>query len=181
MSGEDREEKARVLFGQAGYNAARPLQIKLTYDVGDAHEKIAVAVSSMWCDVLGVEVELEKKEWKYFLATRKDRYAWQIMRFAWTGDYYDASTFTDIFRSNSPQNLPGYRSAECDRLLDDAGNSRDESTRARLMVAAEEHLVNEYPIAPLYLYVSKRLVSPSVENFMSNVLDHHPSQYMKLK
>jgi ABC-type oligopeptide transport system substrate-binding subunit len=49
------------------------------------------------------------------------------------------------------------------------------------MVATEEHLVNEYPIAPLYLYVSKRLVSPSVENFMSNVLDHHPSQYMKLK
>ena len=179
-SNQDRNAQALELLAQAGYNSGRLLRIKLTYDVGDIHEKVVLAVSSMWRDVLGVEVDLEKKEWKYFLATREERSAWQVMRFAWIGDYNDASTFTDIFRSDSPQNLPGYRSAEYDRLLDDASNAQDASERAALMTAAENHLINEYPISPLYFYASKHLVSPSVENFMPNLLDRHPSQYMKL-
>lgn len=180
MSGEDRKDKGREIFAQAGYETDRPLRIRLTYDVGDVHEKVALAVSSMWRDALGIEVELDKKEWKHFLATREDHSAWQVMRFAWTGDYNDASTFTDIFRSDSPQNLPGYRSAEYDQLLDDAGNSNDENTRAALMAAAEEHFINEYPIAPLYFFVSKHLVKPRVGNFQDNVLDRHPSQYIHL-
>lgn len=181
LSNQDRNAQAVELFAQAGYDAGRLLRIKLTYDVGDIHEKVALAVSSMWRDVLGVEVDLDKREWKYFLATRKERSAWQVMRFAWIGDYDDASTFTDIFRWDSPQNLPGYHSIEYDRLLDNASNAQDTGERAALMTAAEEHLINEYPIAPLYFYVSKHLVSPSVENFVPNLLDRHPSQYMKLK
>jgi len=54
-------EKARELFAEAGYDAARPLRIKLTIDVGDIHEKVSLTVSSMCRDVLGIEVELEKK------------------------------------------------------------------------------------------------------------------------
>jgi len=98
----------RQHYLEAGYDGANPLQIKLTYDVGDIHETVALAVSAMWREVLGVEVTLDKREWKYFLATRDERAEWQVMRFAWVGDYNDARTFLEIFRSDSSQNLSGF-------------------------------------------------------------------------
>jgi oligopeptide transport system substrate-binding protein len=104
MTADDRQAAAQDLLRQAGYDDDHPLHFRLTYDTGDVHETVALAVSSMWQDVLGIEVGLDKKEWKYFLATREDRSAWQVMRFAWIGDYNDPGTFTDIFRSDSQQN-----------------------------------------------------------------------------
>jgi oligopeptide transport system substrate-binding protein len=181
MAAEERQETARDLFEQAGYDEGHSLQLTLTYDTGDIHETVALAVTSMWREVLGIEVELHKKEWKYFLATRDDRSAWQIMRFAWTGDYNDPSTFTDIFRSDSPQNLPGYLNPEYDRLLDEANGHLNLDDRADKMSAAESALLNDYPIAPLYFYVSKHLVSDRVKNFENNILDRHPTQFLRLQ
>lgn len=181
LSNTERESKARELFRQAGYGDAGKLQLHLTYDTGDIHEKVALVVTSMWTDVLGVDVELEKKEWKYFLATRDDRSAWQVMRFAWTGDYNEASTFTDLFRADSEQNLPDYRNEKYDLLLDKAREMLDPTARAAKMAKAEELLINDYPIAPLYFYVSKHLVSQDVQNFRQNVLDRHPTQFLQLK
>ena len=177
----DRHAAARNLFEQVGYDRVSPLRLTLIYDTGDVHETIALSVTSMWRDVLGIEVELEKKEWKYFLATRNDRPAWQIMRFAWTGDYNDPGTFMDIFRSDSQQNLPGYRNTDYDRLLDEANGLINVDHRAEKMSAAESLLLDDYPIAPLYFYVSKHLVNGRVHNFENNVLDRHPTQFLRLQ
>lgn len=176
----ERMSKVRRLLAEAGFDRTNPLQLLLTYDAGDIHEKIALSVKSMWEKVPGIEVMLDKKEWKFFLATRDDRSAWQVMRFAWTGDYNDPSTFTDIFRSDSPQNLPGYIDKGYDDLLDDAGRVKDPKERERLMRAAEAQLLADYPIAPLYFYVSKHLVSERVQNFEANILDRHPTQFLVL-
>ena len=181
LTSDERNLLARNFYTEAGCGADHPLRLKLTYDVGDIHEKVALAVQSMWRDLLGAEIVLEKKEWKLFLATRDNHDDWQVMRFAWFGDYNDASTFTDIFRSSSAQNLPGYRSAVYDRLLDNAGKSASEHERRSSMNAVERHLMQDYPVIPLYFYVSKHLVSPNVGNFRPNVLDHHQSQYLAIR
>jgi len=181
MAAEDRHDKAREAFASAGYGASEPLQLKVTYDVGGVHERIALAISSMWHEVLGVEVELEKKEWKYFLDTRENRQDWQVMRFSWFGDYNDAATFTDIFQSSSSQNLPRYASAVYDEKTGQAAIELNPVLRAKLMSEAEEILLNDYPIAPLYFYVSKHMVKPYVMGFEDNVLDRHPSKYLSLE
>ncbi len=181
MTAEDRHEKAREIFERAGYGPGEPLQLKVTYDVGDVHERIALAVSDMWREVLGLEVELEKKEWKYFLDTRENREQWQVMRFSWFGDYNDAATFTDIFQSASSQNLPHYASAEYDAKTAQAAVELNPEARSKLMSEAEEILLNDYPIAPLYFYVSKHLVKPTVTGFEDNALDRHPSKYLSLE
>jgi len=173
-----RNAQARQLYEQAGYSLAEPLQLTLTFDAGDIHEKIALAVSSMWRDVLRVNVELDKREWKYFLATRDNREDWQVMRFAWSGDYNHPSTFTEILQSSSPQNLPGYVNAHYDELLSAAGAAMDTNEQMRLLAQAERVMLADNPIAPLYFYVSKHLVAPSVTGFERNVLDQHPSRFM---
>ena len=181
MTTQDRHDRAREVFESAGYEPGEPLQLKVTYDVGGIHERVALAISSMWHEVLGVEVELEKKEWKYFLDTRENREEWQVMRFSWFGDYNGAATFTDIFRSASSQNLPHYASAEYDKKTSQAAIELNPETRAALMGEAEEILLNDYPIAPLYFYVSKHMVKPYVTGFEDNVLDRHPSKYLSIE
>ena len=176
---EARLAKARELYAQAGYSEAEPLQLTLLYDAADIHETIALAVSEMWRKHLGVDVRLDKREWKYFLSTRENRDEWQVMRFAWTGDFDHPATFADIFRSVSPQNLPGYASVRYDRLLAEAEATVDVAAQMRLYAAAEAVLLEDSPIAPLYFYVSKHLVSPAIAGFENNVFDRHPSRYLR--
>ena len=179
LPAEERVEKARELYAAAGYSDAQPLQITLLYDSGDFHETIALAVSEMWRENLGVEVQLDKREWKYFLATRHNRADWQVMRFAWVGDFDHPAAFADIFRSTSPQNLPDYGNDRYDQLLAEAESTLDPGEQMRLYAAAEAELVGDAPIAPLYFYVSKHLVSADIAGYVNNVFDRHPSRYLK--
>ena len=176
---DERIARARDFYRQAGFGDSSPLRIRFTYDVGDIHETVALAVASMWRESLGVDVVLEKKEWGLFLATRADRPSWDVMRFSWAGDYNDATTFLDIFRSDSPQNLPGYRRSEFDQLLANAADASDLQLRAGELQRAEETLLGDYAVAPLYFFVSKHLVSPGIEGFRDNPLDRHPTRYLR--
>ena len=178
LSREERLAKAQALYAQAGYSADEPLEVTLLYDAADIHETIALAVSEMWRTNLGIEVRLDKREWKYFLATRANRADWQVMRFSWVGDFDHPAAFADLFRSTSPQNLPGYASERYDELLGEAEATVDPDAQMRLYAEAEAVFLADAPIAPLYFYVSKHLVSPSVSGFESNVFDRHPSRYL---
>ena len=165
--------------GITGYEPARyewdgqieeisdPPAITLLYDTGDVHEKIALAVASMWQKKLGIDVTLEKREWKYFLESRDRRQDWDVMRFAWTGDYAHPTAFLDMFVSDNPMNLPAYRNPEYDRLVAAGDYGR-----------AEAVLLADYPVIPLYFYVSKHLVSPALHGYVSNPLDIHPSRFL---
>ena len=163
-SKNDREAEARRLFETTGFDGP----LRLMYDTGDIHEKVALAVASMWQDVLGLDVELDKREWQHFLATRERRDEWQLMRFAWTGDYAHPKTFLDLFLADNPMNLPGYASPVYDRLMAEGAFSE-----------AEALLLSGNAVIPLYFYVSKHLVSPSVTGFEPNALDVHPSRYLR--
>ncbi|MBT8100313.1 MAG: peptide ABC transporter substrate-binding protein [Gammaproteobacteria bacterium] len=165
-------DAARAAYAEAGYTAESPLEIRYVYDAGDPlHERVALAVAAMWQDELGVRTNLEKREWMYFLETRTRRKDWDVMRFAWFGDYNGAHTFLDIFYAGSEQNLPAYRDATYDELLRDSQTSTG---------AIERHLIENYPIAPLYFFVGKHLVKPHIKGFESNVMDRHPSRYLSI-
>jgi oligopeptide transport system substrate-binding protein len=81
----------------------------------------------------------------------------------------------------SAMGLPTYLNLDndpLDRLLRDAGKTINTARRAKLMNQAEQRLLDEYSIAPLYFFVSKHLVSPAVRNFEANILDSHPSRFL---
>jgi len=174
----ERNEEARRLLALV---SAESITVQLTYDVGDIHEKIALAVSGMWRDVLGIDVKLDKREWQHFLATREQRQEWQMMRFAWTGDFNHPSTFTDLLVSNSPQNLPAYSNSVYDDMLGTAATTLNNADQMQLYAAAELRMLEDYPLVPLYFYVSKHLVAPVILGFKSNPLDRHPSRFLSLQ
>ncbi len=177
---QQREEEARRLYEAAGYGPDQPLRIQLRYNTSQNHKKVALAVASMWKQVLGVHTELINEEWKVFLQNRQQRVLTQVFRAGWIGDYADPFTFLEMFRTGHGQNDYGYSDSLYDSLLAQAASERIPARRRRLMVEAERVLLEDQPIIPLYTYVTRRLVDPHLRGWASNVMDHHYSRHMFL-
>lgn len=166
----DRVAEARRLYAQAGYSAARPLRFELRYNAGEAHNKVAVAVASMWKEALGADVHLTAVEFKSLLQDI-DSGDVEVFRSSWTGDYNDAFTFSQFFKSNFGINLPHYRSEEYDSLITSAAAAVDTAKRRELLQNAERVMLRDHPVIPLYFYVSKHLVKPEVQGWYDNVMN----------
>ncbi|HUL83253.1 MAG TPA: peptide ABC transporter substrate-binding protein [Gammaproteobacteria bacterium] len=169
---EQREAEAKRLYAAAGYSAEKPLRTEIIYNTEDDHRRIAVAIASMWKQVLGVETAISQQEWKVFLDTRNQRRDTQVYRNGWTGDYNDAFTFAELYRSNAGLNDSGYDNPEYDRLVTAAQSELDLDKRAELLQHAERVLLGDLPILPLYFYVSTRMTKPWVKGYYPNIMDH---------
>ena len=78
-------------------------------------------------------------------------------------------------------NEAGYKSPEYDTLLVRAENEADSNKRRKLLQRAEEVLLTDQPLLPLYFLVSKHLVSASVGGWRDSIMDHHLSQYLHFR
>ncbi len=173
-----RNEEAQRLYADAGYSPERPLRIEIRYNTSENHKKVALAVASLWKQVLGVQVTLVNEEWKVFLQNRAQKVLTQVFRAGWIGDYNDPYSFLELFRTGYGQNDYGYSDALYDELLAEVASERIPARRRRLMQEAERMILEDLPIIPVYTYVTKRLVDPHVQGWKNNIMDHHYSKHM---
>jgi oligopeptide transport system substrate-binding protein len=166
-----RLEEARRLYAEAGYSAAKPLQVELRYNTGDVHNRLAVAVAAMWQEGLGVETRLHAEEFRALLQTIQARQDTQVFRSSWVGDYNDAYTFAQLLRSGFALNLTGYSNLQYDALLAAAADESDIARRRALLEEAERVMLADHPVLPLYFYVNKHLVKPWVRGWTDNVMN----------
>jgi oligopeptide transport system substrate-binding protein len=181
LTQQERNQIAQSLYREAGYSADNPLRLELRYNTSDTHRRLALAIQSMWSDVLGVEVTLINEEFQVLLANIQGREITQVFRTSWAGDYNDAHTFLSILQSDNAANVPGYRSEKYDSLMQSAAEQVDLDRRRLYLEEAEREMLADHPAIPIYFYVSKHLVSPRVEGWGDNVLDYHYSQHLSLK
>lgn len=178
---EEREQLARRLYKEAGYGEDNPLEVELRYNTSDTHRRIVVAVQSMWREVLGFEATLVNEEFQVLLANMRDAEVTQVFRSSWVGDYIDPNTFLAVLRGNNPQNMPRYQSAEYDDFMARAGAQVDPAQRKLYLEEAERVMLGDYPVIPLYFYVTRNLVHPDIEGWGDNPLDYHYSQRLSFK
>jgi len=180
MTQEEREEQARRLYREAGYSDEQPLSVELRYNTSENHRKMAVAISAMWKQVLGVRTRLINEEFRVFLQNRAQRRVTEVFRSGWIGDYQDAFTFLELFHSEHGRNDAGYDSERFDRLLERIASERLPASRRNLMAEAERMILADQVILPVYNYVTKRLIDPRLKGWEENVMDHHLTRYMFL-
>jgi oligopeptide transport system substrate-binding protein len=171
--------RARKLYQQSGYTAERPLRLRLLYNDNDLVQRVCIAVAAMWKETLGVEAELIRMEFKAYLAARADPTQWDVVRVGWTADYNDASTFLDTMTEDSPQNFGRWTSAEYSRLLALAADQADEKKRRDTLQQAESLMLNDYPLLPVYFYVTRRLVQPRIAAPDINPMNRTYSRYFR--
>ena len=169
MSQADRNAMAQELLAGAGYGSDNPLSIDLVYNTSESHKSVAVAISQMWKQTLGVETTLANQEWQTFLEARSNG-DFDVARGGWCADYNEASTFLDLMQSESGYNDSKYVNAEVDDLLAEAKTSDNAQANYDRV---EEFIAQDTPIIPIYHYASVKMFAENLEgwpfeNFQQN-------------
>ncbi len=180
MSDADRVQRARELYAQSGYSATKTLRLRVLFNTNEVIQRTAVLIAAMWKEVLGIDVDLTGEEYKVFLQSRHDTSRWDVARLAWTADFNDASNFLEVLRGQSPNNDMSYHDSHFDLDLDKAASLLDSNERREALQAAERDMLSQYPIIPLYYFVSKRLVKPYLHGVVTNPFNLVPSKILSL-
>ena len=160
----ERDEKAKALLTEAGYGPDNPLKVTLNYNTSEAHQKIAVAVQQMWKQKLGVEMTPQNFEWKVH-TDKMQAGDFEMARYAWCGDYNEASTFLDLFTGYSGHNDGKYANAEYDKLMKDAKTMDDPNPN---YTKAEEFLAADMPMIPIYHYAKVDMIKSDIKGLPQN-------------
>jgi ABC-type oligopeptide transport system substrate-binding subunit len=85
----------------------------------------------------------------------------------WIADYPDPENFLDLlFRTGSQENHSLYSNPEVDRLLDEAATEEETEERWKLYRQAEQIIMEDMPVIPVYHDIDHILVKPYVEGLV---------------
>ncbi|MFN0148478.1 MAG: ABC transporter substrate-binding protein [Dehalococcoidia bacterium] len=157
--------KAKQLLSESRYASNMP-RIIMTYSGGGGSSPdVLVAITTGWQEVLGVKVELQAVETAAFLRELR-RGTFQMASEGWAADYPDPENFLGkLFASDSPLNYTKYKNDEVDALLKQARRETNRETRLGLYHEAEQKILDEASVLPIFWPVNHVLVKPCVINY----------------
>lgn len=172
---------ARKLLAEAGYPRGEGFpHLSILYNNEWVHGDIAQIIRRQWMNNLGIEMDLQGVEVKVF-AEKLHTQQYAVARASWFGDYDDPTTFTDKYKSDSEDNDSKWSNAQYDRLCSEAQKETNEHRRLELLGRAENILLNEAPIIPLFTYVNAYMFRDQVKGIplAANAMIMFQSVYKK--
>ena len=175
-----RLEQAKKLLQSAGYSQDKPFPIEISYNTSDDNKRIAVAIGGMWQQLGGVKVTYANTEARaHFGKLAMGKY--QVARVGFGGVPYDSSMMLSLFRTGSRFNHAKFSHPDFDKYFDMAGKEMDIKKRADLLGKAEQVVLDNHAIIPIYHDVVPQLVSPKVTGYSANTLATQRSAHLGLK
>ncbi|MDP9470386.1 MAG: ABC transporter substrate-binding protein, partial [Chloroflexota bacterium] len=143
------------------YRSATAMPTLTIYTAGGGP---AEALRDVLQESLGLDVEVVSLEWPQFLDGLARR-ALPAYGLYWMADYPDPeSLLWTLFGTDSPDNYVDYRSPIFDGLLREAAAEPDGERRADLYQQAQQALLNDYVILPMYDDIAFTLAKPEVKD-----------------
>ena len=164
--------RARELLAQAGYPEGRGLPsipiwsgVKLEKLLQE-HEQIKKYLAAV-----GIHAEFHyETNWPSFSAMLAQG-KFPIFLYAWSADVPHPDNFLfKLFYSRSPRNFTGYSNQVVDDLLLQAKRERDLQRQTDLYRQAEQVVLDDAPIIPVWHYAYERLFQPYVRSVEVNGL-----------
>ena len=120
----------------------------------------------------GIPVQVEVVQ-KSLLLTLTSSSRAAFFRGSWIADYPDAENYLSVFysRNPAPPNYTRYRSPEFDALFEKAIRENNDSLRYRLYREADQLVMKDAPVVPLWYDEVVHLVQPRVRGFRPNALN----------
>jgi oligopeptide transport system substrate-binding protein len=179
MPAAERMTQARRLLKEAGFGPRNPLSFD--YDTPNSTEAkiIAVALQEMWREA-GCEMTIEPSESQihYDLLRKRD---FAVAWVGWVADYRDAKNFLFLFQTSTVDlNYGDYSNTAFDYLMAQSDLQHDPVERIAILEAAEQMMLDDVAIAPVYFGVTRNLVSTDVKGFVDNNVNYHRSRWMSL-
>ena len=106
-----------------------------------------------------------------------------FFRGSWIADYPDAENYLSVFYSKNPAppNYTRYKNPEFDALFEKALTEENDSLRYILYRKADQVMINDAPVVPLWYDKVVRLVQNEVKGFPPNALNLLELRYVKLE
>jgi oligopeptide transport system substrate-binding protein len=165
--------RARELLAIAGYRDGKnfpKLRVVCTDD--ESQRTICSFLKSEWKKALNVDIEIDFADREKFLSVRKEG-SFDICFGEWFGDYPDSMTFLSVFSKKSQQNYGRWQHDGYNDLISSALYFHNDDERSKLLKNAEQVLIDDMPVMPLYFTSGIYLVGDRVQNWDSNLLDVH--------
>src|SRR5262245_29885544 len=173
--------EARKLLAEAGFADGRGFpKLEVIYNTDEYHQKIAAAIQEMWRANLGVTVELRNMDFPVMM-TAVQSGDYQIARQGYIGEYADPLAFLELFTEDSRSNTTGWTSAKFEELVGRSHDPADPGKRAEFLAQAENSLIDEAPLFPIFHYVAHNLMKPFIKGVHLNMRDIHPLQGVTLE
>ncbi|MEP5937482.1 MAG: peptide ABC transporter substrate-binding protein [Erythrobacter sp.] len=171
-------ELGKKLLAEAGYaDGVGFPKTEILINTSESHRKIAEAMQAMWKDNLGIDVGIYNQEWKVYLDSQSSL-DYDLSRSGWIGDYVHASTFLEMFTTGNGNNDTGWSSAQYDALIAKAQLAGSEEERSQVLSEAEEILLAELPVIPIYWYTRVYMKDPQLKGWEPKVLDNRPYKHV---
>lgn len=154
--------RAKKLLAEAGVDTSKPLTF--AFNTGAGHEQWVQAVAQQLKDNLGLTVTPEPVTGfsRNFIPRLRQGQVTGLFRLGWGMDYPSPQNFlAPLFHTNAigHDNLTEYSNKKFDDLLDEANTKDKESDRIKLYQQAEDVVLADMPIIPMWFRRSIRLAN----------------------
>ncbi len=162
--------KSRQLLAEAGFPNGKGLPviklltIALYSDMGDF-------IAKQLGDI-GIPVQVETVQKALLLDMTSNSRA-LFFRGSWIADYPDAENYLSVFysRNPAPPNYTRYNNPKFDALFEKALVEENDSARYKLYQQADQLVLEDAPVVPLWYDKAIHLVNPDVKGFDPNALN----------
>jgi oligopeptide transport system substrate-binding protein len=169
---DNNKEEAQRLLTEAGYpNGEGFPELEFLVSNSGGHQYLAEKIAEQWAESLGIRVKVIPLAWQDLLKRMSAR-DYDIGLLGWVADYPDPSAFLKYLVTGSGNNDTGWCNEEYDRLIKEALNSDEEVTRMQAFHQAEELLLAELPLLPLYEYNKVYACREKIEGLYFSPLGH---------
>ncbi|MBI1344206.1 MAG: ABC transporter substrate-binding protein [Terrimonas sp.] len=120
----------------------------------------------------GIHVQVEVVQKSLLLEMTSTSKA-MFFRGSWIADYPDAENYLSVFYSKNPAppNYTRYNNPNFDRLLEKALQENNDTIRVQLYREADQLMINDAPVVPLWYDKVVRMVQPNIRGFRPNSLN----------
>ncbi|HEV8614099.1 MAG TPA: ABC transporter substrate-binding protein [Methylomirabilota bacterium] len=164
--------RAAELLAQAGYPGGRGLA-PITFWSSVKSERVVRehAAIKKSLEAVGVKADFQyQTDWPAFSRMLAEGKAPAFL-YAWYADIPDPDNFLhQLFYSSSPRNYAGYANPVVDDLLVHARNERDGHRRVDLYRRAEQLILEDVPVVPIWHYPYERVFQSNVRSVEVNGL-----------
>ncbi|WP_079253669.1 peptide ABC transporter substrate-binding protein [Endozoicomonas arenosclerae] len=168
LSRTEQIKEAKRLYNEAGYGPDKPLELEILYNTMDKHRQIALAISDMWKNTLGVKTRLNNMEFNSMLAQMKQG-QYEVARVGWSVVSPEPCMILELFKSDYAFNEGRYQNPKYDELLEQACTGiptpQFSQERKQLFQKLETILDKDVPAIPIYFHTQHHLVKPEVRGF----------------
>lgn len=163
-------QKSRQLLREAGFPDGKGLPAIKLLTIAIYAEMANFIARQL--EELGISVQVEAIQKSLLLELTSNSRA-LFFRGSWIADYPDAENYLAVFYSKNPAppNYTRYKNPAFDALFEKALMEDNDSARYKLYQQADQLMINDAPVVPLWYDKSVRLFQTNVKGFRANGLN----------